>query len=78
MSFSHTALTAPVVSVGYSGSAVNGSTDYALFCNITISPSIGTISLLKVSGAWRYPSGRVQDFSVTEISTDGDDLKFFS
>ena len=78
MSFSHTALTAPVVSVGYSGSAVNGSTDYALFCNITISPSTGTISLLRVSGAWRYPSGRVQDFFVTEIPTDGDDLKFFS
>ena len=78
MSFSHTALTAPVVSVGYSGSAVNGSTDYALFCNITISPSTGTIAFLIVRGAWRYPSGSVQDLLVTEIPTDGDDLKFFS
>ena len=61
--------------MGYSGSAVNGSTDYVLFCNITISPST---AFLIVSGTWRYPSGRVQDFLVTEILTDGDDLKFFS
>ena len=78
MSLSHAALTAPVVSVGYSGSAVVGSTDYVLFCNITIPLSTGTISLLIVSGAWRYPSGSVQDLLVTEIPTDGDDLKFFS
>ena len=78
MSLSHAAPTAPVVSVGYSGSAVVGSTDYALFCNITIPLSTGTISLLIVSGAWRYPSGTVQDLLVTEIPTDGDDLKFFS
>ena len=78
MSLSHTALTGPVVSVGYSGSAVVGSTDYALFCNITIPLSTGTIALLRVSGAWRYPSGEVQDFLVTETPTDGDDLKFFS
>ena len=78
MSLSHTALTGPVVSVGYRGSAVVGSTDYVLFCNITIPLSTGTFSLLRVSGAWRYPSGRVQDLLVTEIPTDGDDLKFFS
>ena len=78
MSLSHAAPTALVVSVGYSGSAVNGSTDYVLFCNITIPPSTGTISLLIVSGAWRYPSGSVQDLLVTKIPTDGDDLKFFS
>ena len=64
--------------MGYSGSAVIRSTDYVLFCNITISPSTGTIAFLIVHGAWRYPSGRVQDFRVTEIPTDGDDLKFFS
>ena len=78
MSLSHAALTAPVVSVGYSGSAVVGSTDYALFCIITIPLSTGTIPLLKVSGAWRYPSGTVQDLLVTETPTDGDDLKFYS
>ena len=64
--------------MGYSGSAVNGSTDYALFCNITIPPSTGTISLLIVSGVWRYPSGSVQSLPLIEISTDGDDLQFFS
>ena len=78
MSLSHAAPTAPVVSVGYSGSALLGSTDYALFCNITIPLSTGTISLLIVSGAWRYPCGTVQDLLVTETPTDGDDLKFFS
>ena len=76
MSLSHTALTAPVVSVGYSGSALVGSTDYALFCNMTIPLSTGTIPLFIVSGTWRYPSGTVQDFLVTEIPTDVDDLKF--
>ena len=78
MSLSHAAPTAPVVSVGYSGSALVGSTDYVLFCNITIPQSTGTIALLIVRGAWRYPSGRVQDLFVTETPTDGDDLKFFS
>ena len=78
MSLSHAAPTAPVVSVGYSGSALVGSTDYVLFCNITIPLSTGTIAFLIISGAWRYPSGRVQDFPVTEIPTDGDDQKFFS
>ena len=78
MSLSHAAPTAPVVSVGYSGSAVVGSTDYALFCNITIPLSTGTIAILIVSGTWRYPSGTVQDFLVTKIPTDVDDLKFFS
>ena len=78
MSLSHAAPTAPVVSVGYSGSAVVGSTDYALFCNITIPLSTGTITILIVSGTWRYPSGTVQDFLVTKIPTDVDDLKFFS
>ena len=53
-------------------------TMYYIFCNITISPSTRTIAFLIVHGAWRYPSGRVQDFLVTEIPTDGDDLKFFS
>ena len=75
MSLSHTAPTAPVVSVGYSGSALVGSTDYTLFCNITVPLSI---AFLIVSGTWRYPSGTVQDFRVTETPTDGDDLKFFS
>ena len=79
MSLSHAAPTAPVVSVGYSGSALVGSTDYALFCNITIPLSTGTIiAFLIVSGAWRYPCGTVQDLLVTETPTDGDDLKFFS
>ena len=78
MSLSHAAPTAPVVSVGYSGSAVVGSTDYALFCNITIPLSTGTIAILIVSGTWGYPSGTVQDFLVTKIPTDVDDLKFFS
>ena len=64
--------------MGYSGSALVGSTDYALFCNITIPLSTETIALLIVSGTWRYPSGRVQDLLVTETPTDGDDLKFFS
>ena len=78
MSLSHAALTAPVVSVGHSGSAVNGSTDYVLFCTLTIPPLTGIIFTLRVNILWRYPSGSVQDFLVTEIPTDGDDLKFFS
>ena len=78
MSLSHAALTAPVVSMGHSGSAVNGSTDYVLFCTLTIPPLTGIIFTLRVNILWRYPSGKVQNFPRTEIPTDGDDLKFYS
>ena len=61
MSLSHAAPTAPVVSVGYSGSAVVGSTDYALICNITIPLSTGTILLFIVS----VPVNIVMMLSVT-------------